>query len=311
MEMHQVRYFCALCEELNFSRAAARCNVSQPALTRAIMNLEQEFGGRLFHRERSNTRLSELGRAIKPYLEQLRQQAALAMEQARQFLSIPDATLKLGIMCTIAPDAFIRFISEMRAAHPHITLEIVDSNAEHLEERLITGDLDIAIYCRPDAVRDERLHYQPLFREQMMIAVNHTHRLANFDAIKVTDLDGENYLERINCEFGVTADAVFTKLGVNGETIYRSDRDDWVLAMAAAGLGYAFVPSHVARRARGLVSLPLIEPEFWREVSLITVRGRPHSPPVGALVQMAMKTVWLGEQAIAVRSHAWEETELP
>jgi LysR family hydrogen peroxide-inducible transcriptional activator len=297
MEMHQVRYFRALCEELNFSRAAARCNVSQPSLTRAIMNLEQEFGGQLFHRERSKTHLSELGRVVKPYIDQVHEQAAMAKERARDFLGLRRARLTLGIMCTIAPDQLIELVSEMHLSHPNIELEIADASARNLDERLIMGDLEIAIYCKPETDPDERLHYVPLFREQMMIVVNEAHRLAQFDAIKVIDLKGENYLERTNCEFAALGDRVFTELGVDGETVYRSDRDDWVLAMAAAGLGYAFMPRHLVKHP-GALAIPLIEPEFWREVSLITVRGRRHSPS-GALVQIAMKTNWLDNPAIA------------
>jgi LysR family transcriptional regulator, hydrogen peroxide-inducible genes activator len=130
--------------------------------------------------------------------------------------------------------------------------------------------------------------------------VNPRHRLAKRDAVKVVDLKDENYLERIKCEFGVVGDQVFDDLGVTGETVYRSDRDDWVLAMAAAGLGYAFMPRHLVTHP-GVVALPLVEPEFWREVSLVTVRGRAHSPAVGALIAVAMRTRWLGDQALAVK----------
>lgn len=203
-------------------------------------------------------------------------------------------------MCTIAPNQLIEPIAEMRASHPNIELEIVDSSARDLDERLIMGDLEIAIYCKPEASRDERLHYLPLFREQMMIAVGRGHRLAKADAVKVIDLRGENYLERINCEFGVLGDAVFRELGVDGETVYRSERDDWVLAMAAAGLGYAFAPEHLIRHP-DVRAIPIVEPEFWREVSLVTVRGRRHSPAVDAFVRIAMKTKWLGKPAMGAR----------
>ena len=71
MEMHQVRYFLAVTEELNFSRAAEKCNVSQPALSRAILQLEGELGGPLFHRERHLTRLTELNEMVRPHLETL------------------------------------------------------------------------------------------------------------------------------------------------------------------------------------------------------------------------------------------------
>jgi LysR family hydrogen peroxide-inducible transcriptional activator len=299
MRMHQVRYFRAMCEELNFTRAAARCNVSQPSLTRAISNLEREFGGLLFNRERSNTHLTELARVVKPYLDRVYDESELALERAREFWSMQRVALRLGLMCTIAPGHFVEFISQMRAMHPHIHMEIVDSSAGYLDDRLLMGDLEVAIYCRPEKSKDERLHYLPLFREQMMIALNPGHRLAGQKEIKVVDLKGEHYLERVNCEFGVLGDDVFNTLGVDGETVYRSDRDDWVLAMAAAGLGYAFMPKHLAMHP-SVVAIPLIEPEFWREVSLVSVRGRPHSPAVGALIQIAMKTRWLGEHAHAL-----------
>src|SRR5262249_26510587 len=102
MEMHQIRYFLALCEELNFTRAAKRCNVSQPSLTRAIRMLEEELGGPLFHRERSNTHLSELGRIVKPYLEQVGREAEEALRQAQDFVRLKQTSLRLGLMCTIA-----------------------------------------------------------------------------------------------------------------------------------------------------------------------------------------------------------------
>jgi len=66
--MQQVRYFLAVAGTLDFARAAERCNVSQPSLTRAIQSLEAELGGPLFHRERGNTHLTELGRIIQPFL---------------------------------------------------------------------------------------------------------------------------------------------------------------------------------------------------------------------------------------------------
>ena len=71
METNQVRYFLTLCRELNFTRAAELCHVSQPALTKAIKNLEEELGGELFRRERGNTHLTDLGRLVKPHFEQV------------------------------------------------------------------------------------------------------------------------------------------------------------------------------------------------------------------------------------------------
>jgi LysR family hydrogen peroxide-inducible transcriptional activator len=82
LQMHQVRYFLALCEELNFHRAARRCGISQPSLTTAIRALELELGGALFHREPS-VALTRLGRAVRPYLDKIARNADHAREVAR------------------------------------------------------------------------------------------------------------------------------------------------------------------------------------------------------------------------------------
>ena len=92
MQMNQVRYFFPLCEERSFTRAAKRCGVSQPSLTNAIKRLEQALGGPLFHRERGNIKLTELGRVVKPYLTQLDKNAYEAKRKAETFLSIPSIT---------------------------------------------------------------------------------------------------------------------------------------------------------------------------------------------------------------------------
>ena len=69
MELQQIRYFLALKRTLNFSEAAKQCNVTQPALTRAVQRLEQNLGGELIHREGRLTHLSDLGKAVLPMLE--------------------------------------------------------------------------------------------------------------------------------------------------------------------------------------------------------------------------------------------------
>ena len=299
MEMHQIRYFLAVCEELNFTRAAERCNVAQPSLTRAIKLLEEELGGQLFHRERANTHLSELGRMVKPHLEEVFGQAQAAKRQALDFTKLKKTTLKLGVMCTIQPDELLELIAGIQARHPGIELEIIDASAAQLEDRLLNGALEVAIYCIPGREADERLHYMPLFREQFMIVVSPDHPLAPRNTICAGDLTGQRYLNRINCEFYGYAGALWRENAFEGcATVYRSERDDWILAMIAAGLGFGFMTQSCAKHPL-VVCRPMVDPEIWREVNLVTVRGRPHSPAVGALVKEAMRARWLGQPAIA------------
>jgi DNA-binding transcriptional LysR family regulator len=141
----------------------------------------------------------------------------------------------------------------------------------------------------------------PLYREQFLIALPAEHPLTEKNGIRPADLAGLRYLNRINCEFNGYAGAIWKECGLSFATAYRSERDDWILAMVASGLGFGFMPESCVRHPR-VVGRPMVEPEFWREVSLVTVRGRPHSPGVGALVREAMRARWLGRTAMAVEA---------
>lgn len=302
MEMHQVRYFLAVAEELHFTKAAEKCNVSQPSLTRAIKLLEEELGGPLFHRERSQTHLSELGRMVMPHMQDVYEESKAAKRIAQDFARLKKTTLKLGIMCTIAPNQLVDLISSLQVRYPDIELELTDSSAVELNRRLLKGELEVAIYCLPGGETDDSVHVMPLFKEQMMIVLPPSHPLANKNAIRPLDLNGTNYLNRVNCEFYGYARTFFGP-GAEWNMVYRSERDDWILAMVRAGLGFGFMPQYTVTDP-GVVARPLIEPEFWRDINLVTVRGRPHSPAVGALVREAMRVKWHGAPAIAVTQAA-------
>jgi DNA-binding transcriptional LysR family regulator len=90
MQMHQIRYFLALCDELNFTRAAKRSGISQPSLTNAISALERELGGPLFQRKPSIA-LTTLGRTMQPYLRRIAEAADHAHEAAQAFVRAPAA----------------------------------------------------------------------------------------------------------------------------------------------------------------------------------------------------------------------------
>ena len=145
MEMHQVRYFLAVAEELNFTRASEKCNVTQPSLSRAIKLLEEELGGPLFHRDREFTHLTDLGHMVRPHLQSVYEHSMFAKQLSRDFAhKVP---LKLGIMSTISPDEIIDLIANLRTRHPNVDLKLSDSNAKDLRNRLLTGDLEAVIYA--------------------------------------------------------------------------------------------------------------------------------------------------------------------
>jgi LysR family hydrogen peroxide-inducible transcriptional activator len=294
MEMHQIRYFLAVSEELNFTRAAERCNVTQPALTRAIQKLEEELGGLLFRRERNLTHLTDLGQLMRPHLEQVLKEAETARTTAQSFLKLKDAPLNLGIMCTIGPLRFIGFLNRFRTDHPGIELAMMEQTPARLAELLTEGKLDIAVMAQPGSF-DERFVVQRLYRERFVVAFPPGHRFEKRNALTVEDIAGESYLSRINCEYRDHLRSLCSERQIEIRVTYRSEREDWIQTMVTAGLGICFLPEFSPVLA-GLRCRPLVDPEVARDVSLVTVAGRRYSPAVAAFIK-------------AIRSYRWPEEE--
>jgi len=287
MEMNQIWYFLVAADELNFTRASERCGISQPTMTRAIQSLEADVGAPLFLRERKNVVLSELGRMMQPYFEQIWKQRHEAKELARKHQAQKGTLLRLGIMCTIAPHRILPLVQNAARGPMEIDLHVADGNASEICAMLQDDKIDAGFLAMPDAF-PEALYKIPLYREQFMIAVSRAHELAKASSVRVKDLKGQNYLFRADCEYDAYAGEIFRQSAVACRQVCKCDRDDWILAMAAAGLGFSFIPSDSAY-GDGIVVRPLVEPEIWREVHLVTVRGRRHNGAVGHLVRLARR----------------------
>src|SRR3974390_2818595 len=124
MEMHQVRYFLAVCRTLNFTKAAEECNVAQPSLTRAVQKLEDALGGPLFHRERANTHLTELGRLMLPHLEQTYAASQAAKSLAASVRKGEVVPLRLAISNTVPTGLLVEPLSRIHQSIRglHLTL---------------------------------------------------------------------------------------------------------------------------------------------------------------------------------------------
>ena len=287
MELHQIRYFLALSEELNFTRAAARCGVAQSSLTRAIKVLEHELGAPLFHRGRTDTRLTKLGVSIKPFLERAVTEVESARRKASDVVDARPESLRFGVMTTIAPTQIEELLAASFSSHPDVSLRVTNANAQMLQNKLLSGELDAAIYTLPTHTGDERFDTTMLYREPFVVAVNSAHRLARLDAIRLRDLAGEPYLARSHCELQATDKTVRDAMG---PAVYDSDHDDWILTLAAAGVGYALMPALSANHP-GIVVRPLIEPPITRELTLVQQRERPQNeaPAIEALIREAQR----------------------
>jgi LysR family transcriptional regulator, hydrogen peroxide-inducible genes activator len=290
MELHQIRYFLAACETLNFTRAAEQCGVSVPSLSRAIRSLEEELGGQLFRRERHLTHLTDLGRLMQQHFATVQAATDAARRDAQSYAQLSGGALRLGVFASIGADLLTGYLAELRSAAPEIELQIWEANCEEIESALFGGEIDVALTSAPKL--DGRIRALPLFEEAYHVAFAAGHRFEGMNTVPMRELEGENYIKRLHCEFPsnfalLGTDKPYRSLNVR----YVGEREDWVQAMVRAGLGCTVMPEFLPL-LRGVLTRKLIEPEVSRHISIVSAAGRPHSAPVAAAVRAARSYLW-------------------
>jgi len=177
MEMHQVRYFLAAVDELNFTKAAEKCNVSQPSLTRAIKQLEGELGGDLFRRERPHAQLTELGERMLPLLKQCYDSAIGARTLASSMKSGEVGALRLALSRSISMELMTPFLHELTRVFKGLQLRLLRGTAAEVLELLKKGEAEFAVAA--DLGEEwERLDRWPLFTEGFELIVSRANQLA-------------------------------------------------------------------------------------------------------------------------------------
>ena len=298
METHQVRYFLVLARTLNFTKAAEECNVTQPSLTRAVKKLEEELGGPLFHRERANTHLTELGRAMLPHIEQSYLAAQSARALAEAFRRGDIAPLRLGFTNSVSSRLFTDVLQGVRSGVPNFELAVEAGPETQIREAMLKGNADLVVLGDGGTVPD-RMRTWPLFRENFHLVMASSHRLATKTTLMLEDLDNEDLIERTRCGGCRRLRQLCAATGVMPRFRHRVDGTDQLLDLVRAGFGIGFTPRSDAL-LEGIVARPIERVEIDREVSLATVAGRPFSAATDAFVRLARSRDWTTDLAAIV-----------
>jgi DNA-binding transcriptional LysR family regulator len=291
LQFYQVRYFLALAKTLNFTRAAEQCNVTQPALTKAVQKLEQELGGALIHRERHLTQLTELGKMILPTLEKIFAAAEAVRLQARGYQKKTIAPLKIGLVPSVSAALITELLLELARIIPDLRVDLREADANGLVSMLLDGEVNAALVG--DAVElPERIDRWRLFDERYVLVLSLKHPMTRQTVISLQDLHEVVFLERVGCDVaGRFKQACFAD-HPGPKVVHRSDQERHLQQMASAGLGAILAPEH-APRLPSLAAIPIEGDPVRREVQLLAVAGRPYSPALDAFVKVARACDWM------------------
>ena len=299
MELYQIRYFLAVADTLNFTRAAERSFVSQPALTKAIQRLEETVGGRLFDRTKKTVQLSDLGRAMLPNFREIYESANQARERARQLTRAHKEVVRVGVMCTINFHQVLPGFADCQDGNSAVGLSFRDGNLELLTDALDQGDLDLGIMCSPYDI-PRRFRATPLFREDYVLAIGDDHRFNGRDGVEMAELHREHYCERTQCEFSAYIERLLRARDVALDVVQKSAREDWIQAFVRANFGVAFMPVSIAQVAH-LDYVHTADCPIVREVGVLVQAERPVSAAQQAVIDSLLAHDWASVSAAVVQ----------
>jgi LysR family hydrogen peroxide-inducible transcriptional activator len=283
MELHQLRYFCAVADTASFSRAAERCHVSQPSLSQQILKLESELGGRLFDRLGRSVRLTELGQAFLPRARSVLHELSTAKDEVTERLESEAGTVVVGAIPTVAPYWLPLRLATFSRKFPQIHLTIAEEITPVLLDRLRTGSVDLAILALP--IRGHEFEVQPLFTERLFAALPKNHKFARRPSLRLTDLRPDPFLLlRDGHCFRDTAVAACDRARLDPRVVFESGHLASLLAMVGAGMGVSLVPEMAVDKSEPCRFVRIADPQAERTIAAVVLRGRSLSRASRALL---------------------------
>ena len=236
-DRYLIRYFLAVVDQGNFSRAAAACNVAQPTLSVGIAKLERFLDNTLFIRSNQRVELTDAGTRFLVHARRIEREFNIAAQAMSGRTKLP--SFRLGILSSVPDRLIAQALAETRPSDSH-RLELLFGDERELVSHLAKGRIDLALTLVDRGSR--RFLEQPILTEGYALAMAQSHPLAGESEIAAEQLANEVMIVRRHCEALSETSRFFTERGVRPHFALRSTNDDRVLQMVAAGLGITMMP---------------------------------------------------------------------
>lgn len=256
LELRVLTSFLVLADELNFTRAARRLNMTQPPLSLQIKQLEAQVGAQLFERTKRSVRLTPAGQVLRAEAGKLLDIEHRARQMVGQAGRGEDVGhLGIGLTAISAVELVPNMLRRFSADRPGVLYSLRETSSESMIQSLLNNELDVAILRPP--VTDPRLQARRLMSEPYVLAVPEHHPLAARPKVQARDLHGES-LAVLERRFGQYAhDQMMTWLAEHNVVparLHDGARHHAVMSIVAAGIAVALVPaSAAAQPVRGAV----------------------------------------------------------
>ena len=268
MELREIEYFLAICDELHFTRAAEKLGISQPALSRQMRALEDKLGVRLFDRLGKKIAITEAGKILKEESDKIFSNIEFIYEQIGELQKVKRGKLVVGVMSgELSKLASLVFL-ELHRMHPYLQMKII--KLDNIEEKVIQNEIDIALTLLP--LENEQLKSIPLYNEELYLAVSFDHHWAKRDIVEFEEIkDIPLVLCPNNYSCRRFIDGVATSKGFDIQPIIELNDAHSILSIVKAGIGATILPNTLLASANtdSLKVIKIVNPIISKEVAIV------------------------------------------
>ncbi len=298
MELRQLRYLVALADELNFTRAAARELVAQPALSQQVRRLEDEVGLALVERTTRHVALTGAGEMLVARARRILAELSAAGTELQALRGVDIGHVTIGAMHTMGPVDLSLAVALFRERHPHVSLRVCEQSSEEMAEMLRVDELDLAFLSVTERIESRGLGLCQLVSEALVVMLPLGHPLSGRQ-VRMTELSGEQFISfRPGARLRELLFAAGREAGFEPRVTLESNESERIRRLVARGLGVAILPRSDAERPGVDVAVaPLVEPALRRDITLAWREGRRLAPAAAAFLDLARETFEVVEPA--------------
>ena len=246
MELRHLRYFVAVAEAQNVTRAAARLHVSQPPLSRQIKDLEDELGIALFERGPQSVRLTAAGRVFLSEAQAVLRRAEEAVQAARTAGGTERGELNVAFAPSLTVEILPETLRVFQKTSPRAKVHLHDLSTEEMLAGLRERTLDVALMIHPGPKQLRGILFEELYRYALQLAVHPAHPLARSRRVRVQDLLHERFIGYSQVDYPEYREkmaTVFARWGQMPKFAEEHDSSTSLIAAVEAGHGVALVPA--------------------------------------------------------------------
>ncbi|MEG4031137.1 MULTISPECIES: LysR family transcriptional regulator [unclassified Microcoleus] len=271
MELRHLRYFIAVAEELNFTRAAEKLHIAQPPLSQQIQHLEAELGFQLFQRTKRTVHLTAAGQVFFEEAGKILQQVDRAIQLGRQTSRGELGQLTIGFVSSAAHNVVPAILQAFRTRCPAVKLELHELGTNEQLQRLRFGQIDIG-FVRPP-VEEDGINSEIVFREPLIVALPETHPAADRTNVELRELSTEQFILFPRSQAPGLYDAIVSlcqQAGFSPIAAQEAIQMQTIVSLVAAEMGVAIVPASMQNFQRsGVVYKSLPESTCIVAIALI------------------------------------------